>query len=50
MAGLICRVCPGVRLYIYKLNEYFVEPGRRQITAESAAKVSSHLLVGFDLC
>ena len=41
MASLICKVCPNVRLYIYKLNEY-IDPqsGKRQITAESAAKVS----------
>ena len=39
MAGLICRVCPGVRLYVLKLDEYVIEAGKRQITAESAAKV-----------
>ncbi|KAH8805997.1 hypothetical protein F5884DRAFT_801362 [Xylogone sp. PMI_703] len=38
MASLICRVCPNVRLYVLKLNEYGIEPGKRQITAESAAK------------
>jgi hypothetical protein len=41
MAGLICRVCPGVRLYVLKLDEYVIEAGKRQITAESAAKVCS---------
>ena len=39
MASLICRVCPKVRLYVLKLDEYGSEPGRRQITAKSAAKV-----------
>ncbi|KAI0146018.1 hypothetical protein F4776DRAFT_609046 [Hypoxylon sp. NC0597] len=38
MAGLICKVCPNVRLYILRLDEYFIEPGKRQITAKSAAK------------
>jgi subtilisin family serine protease len=41
MAGLICRVCPGVRLYVLKLDEYVIDAGKRQITAESAAKVCS---------
>ncbi|RYP17551.1 hypothetical protein DL765_004440 [Monosporascus sp. GIB2] len=38
MAGLICKVCPNVRLYILRLDEYFIEPGKRHITAKSAAK------------
>ncbi|KAI0382948.1 hypothetical protein F5Y04DRAFT_251481 [Hypomontagnella monticulosa] len=38
MAGLICKVCPNVRLYILRLDEYFIEPGKRQITAKSAAR------------
>jgi hypothetical protein len=39
MASLICRVCPNVKLYVLKLDEYRSELGKRQITAESAAKV-----------
>ena len=40
MARLICKVCPGVRLYILKLDEHFLpQQGKRQITAKSAAKV-----------
>jgi len=38
MARLICRICPSVRLYVLKLNEWVVDDGKRQITAESAAK------------
>ncbi|KAH8892618.1 subtilisin-like protein [Thozetella sp. PMI_491] len=38
MAGLICRICPNVRLYVLKLDEYVIESGKRQITAKSAAK------------
>jgi hypothetical protein len=38
MASLICRVCPNVKLYVLKLDEYRSELGKRQITAESAAK------------
>ncbi|KAI1213091.1 uncharacterized protein F4807DRAFT_471577 [Annulohypoxylon truncatum] len=38
MARLAAKVCPNVRLYILRLDEYFIEPGRRQITAKSAAK------------
>jgi len=38
MASLICRVCPKVRLYVLKLDEYGSKPGKRQITAKSAAK------------
>lgn len=45
MAGLICKVCPNVRLYILKLNEYYLEPGKRQITAKSAARVSHRNLL-----
>jgi hypothetical protein len=39
MASLICRICPNVQLYVLKLNEHYVEPGKRQITAKSAARV-----------
>jgi hypothetical protein len=39
MARLICQVCPKVRLYVLKLDEYGSEPEKRQITAKSAAKV-----------
>ncbi|KAE9368896.1 hypothetical protein N431DRAFT_547753 [Stipitochalara longipes BDJ] len=38
MASLICRICPSVKLYVLKLDEYVVDAGKRQITAESAAK------------
>ncbi|KAI1460617.1 hypothetical protein F4805DRAFT_416485 [Annulohypoxylon moriforme] len=38
MAKFICKVCPNVQLYILRLDEYFIEPDGRQITAESAAK------------
>ncbi|KAJ8131362.1 hypothetical protein O1611_g2265 [Lasiodiplodia mahajangana] len=38
MAKLICKVCPGANLFILRLDEYFVDTGRRQITAESATK------------
>ncbi|KAI0101767.1 hypothetical protein GGR51DRAFT_529279 [Nemania sp. FL0031] len=38
MARLICKVCPGVNLFILRLDEYFIELGKRQITAESATK------------
>ncbi|KAI0516989.1 hypothetical protein F5B22DRAFT_605779 [Xylaria bambusicola] len=38
MAGLICKVCPNVKLFILRLDEYSIEPGKRQITAKSAAK------------
>lgn len=44
MASLICRICPSVRLYVLKLNEYVIEAGKRQITAESAAKVCSSII------
>lgn len=39
MAGLISKICPNVKLYILRLDEFMIEPGRRQITAKSAAKV-----------
>ncbi|KAI2464187.1 hypothetical protein F4781DRAFT_425759 [Annulohypoxylon bovei var. microspora] len=38
MAGLICKVCPNVSLYILRLDEYVIETGKRHITAKSAAK------------
>ncbi|KAI0965231.1 hypothetical protein F4678DRAFT_340691 [Xylaria arbuscula] len=38
MAKLICKVCPDVKLFILRLDEYYVEPGKREITAKSAAK------------
>jgi hypothetical protein len=41
MASLICRICPGARLYVLKLHEYVFDAGKRQITPESAAKVCS---------
>jgi hypothetical protein len=40
MASLICRVCPKAQLYVLKLDEHMSENSKRQITAESAAKVS----------
>ena len=39
MARLICKVCPGVRLYILKLDEHVLPQGKRQITARSAYRV-----------
>lgn len=50
MASLICRVCPNVRIYVLKLNEHGIEPGKRQITPESAAKVGVPLLFIDSLC
>jgi hypothetical protein len=42
MASYVCKVCPNARLYVLRLDEKpSTEPGRRNITAESAAKVSS---------
>jgi hypothetical protein len=40
MEGLICKLCPNVRLFVLKLGERQPEPGKRTITAKSAAKVS----------
>lgn len=40
MANLITRICPKSRLYILKVDEYMDKNGTRQITAESAAKVT----------
>lgn len=39
MAGFIGKMCPNVKLVILRLDEFFIEPGKRQITARSAAKV-----------
>lgn len=39
MASLICRVCPKAQLYVVKLDEHMSENMKRQITAQSAAKV-----------
>ena len=39
MASLICRVCPLVKLYIARLDEFRTSGGKRCITAESAAEV-----------
>ncbi|KAI9779172.1 MAG: hypothetical protein M1839_007707 [Geoglossum umbratile] len=38
MATLIRRVCPAVQLYVAKLDEHVGQSGRKQITADSAAK------------
>jgi hypothetical protein len=45
MAGLICKLCPNVRLFVLKLDERpSAEAGKRSmITAKSAAKVSATL-------
>ncbi|KAI1102252.1 hypothetical protein F4804DRAFT_343395 [Jackrogersella minutella] len=40
-ALLIAKVCPNVRLYILRPDEYVSEPGKRQITAKSAAKLAA---------
>ena len=39
MATFIRRMCPWVKLYVAKLDEGFAPDGRKQITADSAAKV-----------
>jgi hypothetical protein len=40
MAGLICKLCPNVKLFVLKLDErQAAEAGKRSITAKSAAKV-----------
>lgn len=39
MAGLIRTVCPMAKLFVVRLNEYTSDNGRRQIYADSAAKV-----------
>ena len=39
MASLICRVCPHVKLYVARLDEYKTSIGKRHITARSAADV-----------
>ncbi|KAK9783757.1 putative Peptidase S8/S53 domain-containing protein [Seiridium cardinale] len=38
MASYICKICPNVRLYILRLDEYPTESGKRHITAASAEK------------
>jgi hypothetical protein len=44
MATLITEICPMVKLYIARLDEYSAVDGGRQITARSAAQVSCSLL------
>ena len=39
MSSLICRVCPQVRLFVARVEEYTSSDGSRHITAQSAAKV-----------
>jgi hypothetical protein len=46
MATFIRRMCPWVRLYVAKLDEGFAADRRKQITAESAAKVCPQTLAG----
>jgi hypothetical protein len=46
MAHMICRVCPLVKLYVYRLETHAVEKGtegqtREQMSAMSAAEVST---------
>jgi hypothetical protein len=50
MAGLIRTVCPMVKLFVIRLNEYTSENGRRQIYAESAAMVSPNVYLPLELC
>ncbi|KAK6360673.1 hypothetical protein TWF730_006807 [Orbilia blumenaviensis] len=38
MAYLICTICPRVKLYVARLDEGYNLYGKRQITAQSAAK------------
>jgi hypothetical protein len=40
MAGLICKLCPNVQLFVLKLDDKLDASGGRTITAKSAAKVS----------
>ncbi|KAI6366354.1 hypothetical protein MCOR25_005169 [Pyricularia grisea] len=37
MASLICKICPKVRLWVFRLRERIVD-GNRQLTAKSAAE------------
>lgn len=39
MAGLIRTMCPMAKLFVLRLNEYTSVNGKRQITADSAARV-----------
>jgi len=43
MASLIWKVCPGVVLYVLRLDEYYAGSGKLQFTAESAAKVRNRV-------
>ncbi|KAB5545922.1 hypothetical protein GE09DRAFT_1132964 [Coniochaeta sp. 2T2.1] len=38
MAGLICKLCPNVKLFVLKLDDKLDASGGRTITAKSAAK------------
>lgn len=40
MAGLVRTMCPMARLFVAQLNEYTSANGRRQIYADSAARVT----------
>lgn len=43
MAGLIRTMCPMAKLFVLRLNEYTSDNGKRQITADSAARVKLFL-------
>jgi subtilisin family serine protease len=43
MASYICKICPNVKLYILRLDEYYTDFRSRQITAKSAEKVRTHI-------
>lgn len=44
MAGLICKLCPNVKLFVLKLDVKVDASGGRAITAKSAAKVRHSLI------
>ena len=39
MAGLIRTMCPMTKLFVLRLNEYTSINGKRQISADSAARI-----------
>ncbi|ETS78061.1 hypothetical protein PFICI_10123 [Pestalotiopsis fici W106-1] len=51
MASYICKICPNVQLYVLRLEEKAsIEPGRRNITADSAEKaVTAAIGEGVDI-
>ncbi|KAK8172111.1 hypothetical protein BKA80DRAFT_262081 [Phyllosticta citrichinensis] len=50
MANQICRVCPKVELFMFRLDEHVSEQGKRQITAKSAVQaVHAAISMGVDI-